>query len=76
MVRFLFTRRQHSFSTSWTPTFLVTMTARTAELKRKTNETSISVSLNLDAPLDAQQFDINTGIGFLDHVSNGSTVRR
>ncbi|KAI9597094.1 Imidazoleglycerol-phosphate dehydratase-domain-containing protein [Syncephalis fuscata] len=44
------------------------MAARTAEVKRKTNETTIYISLSLDAPLDAQQFDIKTGIGFLDHM--------
>lgn len=38
---------------------------RRAEVKRKTNETDISVELNLDG---SGQYDINTGIGFLDHM--------
>lgn len=40
---------------------------RTATLDRKTNETEIKVTINLDDKFD-QKFDINTGIGFLDHV--------
>jgi imidazoleglycerol phosphate dehydratase HisB len=42
-------------------------TPRTAEVVRKTNETDIKLSLNLDSKFD-QQIDISTGIGFLDHV--------
>lgn len=38
---------------------------RTATLHRKTNETEISVVLNLDG---AGQHDISTGVGFLDHA--------
>ena len=38
---------------------------RTAEIKRKTNETDISVSVNLDG---TGTYDIETGIGFLDHM--------
>ena len=38
---------------------------RTAKLKRDTNETQISVELNLDG---TGVFDIKTGIGFLDHM--------
>ena len=38
---------------------------RQASLSRKTNETEISVTLNLDG---TGQADINTGIGFLDHM--------
>ncbi len=38
---------------------------RTAEVERKTNETEISVSVNLDG---TGQYDIETGIGFLDHM--------
>ena len=38
---------------------------RTAELKRKTNETEIEVSVNLDG---TGQYQIATGIGFLDHM--------
>jgi imidazoleglycerol-phosphate dehydratase len=38
---------------------------RTAEIKRKTNETDISVSVNLDG---SGTYKIETGIGFLDHM--------
>ena len=38
---------------------------RQASLSRKTNETEISVTLNLDG---TGQADISTGIGFLDHM--------
>jgi imidazoleglycerol-phosphate dehydratase len=38
---------------------------RTAEIKRKTNETDISVSVNLDG---TGAYDMATGIGFLDHM--------
>lgn len=38
---------------------------RKAELKRKTGETNISLSLNLDG---SGKGDINTGCGFLDHM--------
>lgn len=39
--------------------------ARTAELERKTHETDIQCTLNLDG---VGQYDINTGVGFLDHM--------
>ncbi|THG99214.1 hypothetical protein EW026_g3105 [Hermanssonia centrifuga] len=45
---------------------------RVAILERKTNETSISVSINLDCQPgtgNKQEIDISTGIGFLDHDS-------
>ncbi|MDK1029914.1 MAG: imidazoleglycerol-phosphate dehydratase HisB [Anaerolineae bacterium] len=38
---------------------------RTAKIERKTNETQISIELNLDG---SGQHDISTGIGFLDHM--------
>lgn len=39
--------------------------ARIAELERKTQETDIQCHLNLDGQ---GQYDINTGVGFLDHM--------
>ena len=39
--------------------------SRSAQIDRKTNETEISVSLTVDG---IGQADINTGIGFLDHM--------
>ncbi|KAH7869684.1 imidazoleglycerol phosphate dehydratase [Lentinula edodes] len=44
---------------------------RTASITRKTNETNIEVSINLDcAPGSqiAQEINVSTGIGFLDHM--------
>lgn len=38
---------------------------RTASVERNTKETQISVSLNLDG---TGQYDVSTGIGFLDHM--------
>jgi imidazoleglycerol-phosphate dehydratase len=38
---------------------------RTADLHRKTNETDINVTINIDG---TGQYDIDTGIGFLDHM--------
>ncbi|QDT57411.1 Imidazoleglycerol-phosphate dehydratase [Caulifigura coniformis] len=40
-------------------------TPRTASISRKTGETEISLSLNLDG---TGQADIDTGVGFLDHM--------
>jgi imidazoleglycerol phosphate dehydratase HisB len=48
------------------------MTARTATISRKTNETQIEVSISLDRTPGSgqtQNIDISTGIGFLDHVA-------
>ena len=39
--------------------------SRNAQIERKTNETQISVTLDIDG---SGQTDINTGIGFLDHM--------
>ena len=41
------------------------MSDRTAKIERKTAETNISVSLNLDG---VGKYDIDTGVGFLDHM--------
>lgn len=48
-----------------------TMAARTATIERKTNETQISVAINLDCQPgtgNKQEISVSTGIGFLDHV--------
>ena len=39
--------------------------SRTASLQRKTNETDIQLSLNLDGN---GQVEVSTGVGFLDHM--------
>ena len=41
------------------------MTPRTADITRKTNETAVRLSLNLDGTGTAQ---VSTGVGFLDHM--------
>lgn len=49
----------------------VKMSSRTATVSRKTNETQIDVTIDLDcAPGSAtkQTITVSTGIGFLDHV--------
>ena len=38
---------------------------RTSSITRKTNETDITIELNLDG---SGQYEINTGVGFLDHM--------
>ncbi|MBK5254151.1 MAG: imidazoleglycerol-phosphate dehydratase HisB [Peptostreptococcaceae bacterium] len=38
---------------------------RSSVIERKTNETNVSVSLNLDGQ---GKYDVNTGCGFLDHM--------
>lgn len=42
--------------------------SRKAELKRKTSETDISVSLELDG---SGKYEVKTGIGFFDHMLEG-----
>ncbi|SCZ94008.1 BZ3500_MvSof-1268-A1-R1_Chr6-1g08362 [Microbotryum saponariae] len=45
-------------------------TIRSASISRKTNETDIAITLTLDVAVGAaQEINISTGIGFLDHVS-------
>ncbi|MBN1795183.1 MAG: imidazoleglycerol-phosphate dehydratase HisB [Sedimentisphaerales bacterium] len=41
------------------------MADRTAKIERKTNETEVLVEVNLDG---AGKYEIDTGIGFLDHM--------
>ena len=41
------------------------MTSRKTTIQRKTNETSIDLTLDLDGTGES---DITTGIGFLDHL--------
>ena len=38
---------------------------RTATLERRTSETQVQVTLNLDG---SGQYDVSTGVGFLDHM--------
>ena len=38
---------------------------RTASVERNTNETQITVDINLDG---SGSYDVSTGIGFLDHM--------
>lgn len=49
---------------------------RVAQVTRKTNETDVSVDLDLDATPGsgvAQVIKVSTGIGFLDHVGWSSS---
>jgi hypothetical protein len=48
----------------------IRMAERTASVERKTSETSISCTISLDNEpgVKAQEIDVSTGIGFLDHV--------
>ncbi|KDE06281.1 imidazoleglycerol-phosphate dehydratase [Microbotryum lychnidis-dioicae p1A1 Lamole] len=44
-------------------------TIRSASISRKTNETDIAITLTLDVAVGAaQEINISTGIGFLDHM--------
>lgn len=54
------------------------MAARQASITRKTNETQIEVSINLDCGPGSntvQMIDVSTGIGFLDHVCEPKTAK-
>lgn len=53
-------------SNDWDEIFaLLKLGTRTSEVRRKTNETDISISLNLDG---SGKSDIDTGIAFFDHM--------
>ncbi len=41
------------------------MKKRTAKIHRKTKETDVNISLNLDGK---GKYEIDTGVGFLDHM--------
>ncbi len=53
-------------SNDWDEIFaLLKLGTRTSEVRRKTNETDISISLNLDG---SGKSDVDTGIAFFDHM--------
>jgi imidazoleglycerol-phosphate dehydratase/histidinol-phosphatase len=57
--------RRHGDSTETWPSIARALTERRAKIKRKTKETEIDVSVNLDATAPNS---IATGIGFFDHM--------
>jgi imidazoleglycerol-phosphate dehydratase/histidinol-phosphatase len=63
-VRGLRVRRHGTAEETW-PAILRALTERRARIKRKTRETDIDVSVNLDA---AAPIKVVTGIGFFDHM--------
>jgi imidazoleglycerol-phosphate dehydratase/histidinol-phosphatase len=63
-VRGIRVRRHGTAEESW-PEIVRTLTARRARVERRTKETNIVVSVDLDATAPIQ---ITTGIGFFDHM--------
>jgi imidazoleglycerol-phosphate dehydratase/histidinol-phosphatase len=57
--------RRHGDETETWPAILRALTERKAELRRKTKETDIQVSVSLDSTAPVT---ISTGIGFFDHM--------
>jgi imidazoleglycerol phosphate dehydratase HisB len=53
------------------------MSTRQATISRKTSETQVDVSINLDCAQGSntpQAIDVSTGIGFLDHVRGDNII--
>lgn len=63
-VRGLTVRRHGTADETW-PAVVRSLTARRAQIERRTRETDIEVRLDLDSPAPIR---ISTGIGFFDHM--------
>ena len=63
-VRFLRVRRNGTPDETW-PAVLHALIARRAHVDRRTKETHVEVTVNLDA---AEPIEVTTGIGFFDHM--------